>query len=365
MHYPQPYLQPIDAAIYKQQPADFEVTENLSIEHTGQGEHLWLHLTKTGINTAHLAKLLAMWADVPMRDVGYSGKKDRHAITHQWFSIRLPKQQLPQVDLMAFIQPHLRDDECVTLNQQHWHHRKLATGTHKSNQFDIILRHVCGNRPAIDETLHQLKQTGVPNYFGEQRFGHDDNNIAKAQRFFEKIIQKDSYRPNKRFAEQDGLMISVARSVLFNKMLAKRVELGNWNHAICGDIFNLNGTGSIFEAMIDDDIRHRLHTGDIHLTAPLYGVGDGRHTADVQQMYQAIIDDECHQVFKAGLDIIGTKIAQRPLRLMVSDLSWQWLDEQTLQLSFCLPKGGFATVVLAALVKQFTLLHAQDTQTTP
>ena len=85
---PQPSLQPIRQATYKANTTDFIVNELLPLDFTGEGEHLWLHIEKSGMNTAYLAKILSEWADIPLRDVGYSGLKDRHALTTQWFSLR-------------------------------------------------------------------------------------------------------------------------------------------------------------------------------------------------------------------------------------------------------------------------------------
>lgn len=77
---PQPMTPPIEQATYKAQVADFVVNERLQLDFTNEGEHLWLHIEKSGINTAYLAKLLSEWADIPLRDVGYSGLKDRQEI---------------------------------------------------------------------------------------------------------------------------------------------------------------------------------------------------------------------------------------------------------------------------------------------
>ena len=76
---PQPLQPPVQQATYKANATDFIVSELLPLEFTGEGEHLWLHIQKLGMNTAYLAKLLSEWAEIPLRDVGYSGLKDRHA----------------------------------------------------------------------------------------------------------------------------------------------------------------------------------------------------------------------------------------------------------------------------------------------
>ncbi|MPX34326.1 tRNA pseudouridine(13) synthase TruD, partial [Moraxella catarrhalis] len=155
------------------------------------------------------------------------------------------------------------------LNHLIWHSRKLNRGTHKYNHFAIRLRHLNGDINTIDETLERIKSGGVPNYFGEQRFGIDGKNLDKAHSFFESQLMSDQpYRPHKKFAEKDGLLISAARSALFNAMLGKRVADGTWNQALLGDVFNLEGTGSIFQNMPTDDVKTRIKQCDIHPTAP-------------------------------------------------------------------------------------------------
>ena len=94
----------------------------MPLDFTGEGEHLWLHIEKSGMNTAYLAKLLSEWADIPLRDVGYSGLKDRHALTTQWFSLRIPKKQLPPTE---FAPVDISESETVTILAQHWHNKKL------------------------------------------------------------------------------------------------------------------------------------------------------------------------------------------------------------------------------------------------
>ena len=127
---PQPTQQPLRQATYKAYATDFVVNEILPLDFTGEGEHLWLHIEKLGMNTAYLAKLLSEWAEIPPRDVGYSGLKDRHALTTQWFSLRLPKKQLPESE---FAPVDIGANESLTILAQQWHNKKLNRGTHRAN----------------------------------------------------------------------------------------------------------------------------------------------------------------------------------------------------------------------------------------
>lgn len=344
-----PFAPAIISADFKTYPTDFIVKELMTVDFSGQGEHLWVHVCKVGMNTAFVAKLLADWAGILMRDVGYSGLKDRHAQTYQWFSLRLPKRGLPALELDEFVKNHLKEGESLTLIAHHWHDKKLHRGTHKANAFTITLRQVAGEISAINAQLARIKQAGVPNYFGEQRFGRDGDNINQAKAFFEKILSSTKpYKPFKKDMDKHSLYVSSARSMLFNALLSERVRLGCWDKAVTGDVFNLDGTGSIFCADIDDEIIRRVSEQDIHPAAPLFGVGEPKNTDESLLIYQAVLAQDEFELIKNGLLKVGVKLAQRPLRLRVHGLNWQWHDD-SLTLDFELPTGSFATSVLFAL----------------
>ncbi|OOR89888.1 hypothetical protein B0181_05605 [Moraxella caviae] len=368
---PQPTPAVISHAVIKSTPQDFLVTENFEFTPTNQGEHLWLYVQKTGLNTQYVAKLLAAWANIPVRDVGFSGLKDRHAITRQWFSLRIPTGALPECNFVDFLNNknsenpdsgttnRLNDGESLQVLRQCWHNKKLGRGSHRSNRFGITLRCIQHNysndasaKSIIDGRLHRLKNTGVPNYFGEQRFGNDGANIAKAEQFFAKLIAIDKpYKPHKKDRERHALYISAARSALFNAMLGERVRLGVWDKAMAGDVFNLNGTGSLFTDPSADlaELNARIESNDIHPTAVLFGTGESLASQDCAQLENSIISQECFATLTKGLLKVGVKSARRPTRLLLQDLTWQWQDDSTLFMEFTLPKGSFATVVIDAI----------------
>ena len=368
---PQPITAPILQATYKAHAADFVVNEILQNTFTGEGEHLWLHIQKMGMNTAYLAKLLAEWADISLRDVGYSGLKDRHALTTQWFSLRIPKKQLPPT---VFAPLNLGNDESVQILAQHWHHKKLGRGAHQANQFIITLRDIqlagvsVNSEPLsvakqkVTQHLEYMSQMGVPNYFGPQRFGHNGNNIKEALRLFAEP-QKDSVKSkpkNKRKRapkEQHTMALSAARSLIFNEILAARVRDGSWNTGMAGEVFNLNGSGSIFEIeQMDDELRARVSEGDIHPTAALWGTGNDKVSGAAATLEHDVVQQNAILTqLAAGLIHRDIKAQRRALRLPIEILTWEWQDEQTLILSFNLPTGSFATSVLSALVQQLHL----------
>lgn len=367
---PQPMTPPIKQALYKAKPEDFVVNERLEVDFTGEGEHLWLHIKKSGINTAYLAKLLSEWADIPLRDVGYSGLKDRLALTTQWFSLRLPKKQKPDSD---FAPVDIKEHETVKIIAEHWHNKKLNRGTHNANQFVITLRDIefakdqtLGDKSSVEQHLQTISKTGVPNYFGPQRFGFGGNNIREALNLFARPLKSTSSakKKNKRKSavrEQNSMELSAARSLIFNQILAARVQDGSWNTGLNGEVFNLNGSGSIFASEhMDETLQARLASGDIHPTAVMWGAGNDKVAGDAAELESTVVQqDALLAALATGLEQREVKAQRRALRLPVEDLSWRWADEQdgeqTLVLSFKLTTGSFATSVLASVVEHLTV----------
>ena len=367
---PQPMKPPIKQALYKAKPEDFVVNERLEVDFTGEGEHLWLHIKKSGINTAYLAKLLSEWANIPLRDVGYSGLKDRQALTTQWFSLRLPKKQKPDSD---FAPVDIKEHETVKIIAEHWHNKKLNRGTHNANQFVITLRDIefakdqtLGDKSSVEQHLQTISKTGVPNYFGPQRFGFGGNNIREALNLFARPLKSTSSakKKNKRKSavrEQNSMELSAARSLIFNQILAARVQDGSWNTGLNGEVFNLNGSGSIFASEhMDETLQARLASGDIHPTAVMWGAGNDKVAGDAAELENTVVQqDALLAALATGLEQREVKAQRRALRLPVEDLSWQWADEQdgeqTLVLSFTLTTGSFATSVLASVVEHLTV----------
>ena len=358
---PQPALPPLQRATYKTSATDFVVNEILPLEFTGEGEHLWLHIEKLGMNTAYLAKLLSEWADIPLRDVGYSGLKDRQALTTQWFSLRIPLRQLPDSE---FAPIDIGDNESVTILAQHWHNKKLNRGTHRANQFIITLRDIeleSDDKSSVEQHLANIGTTGVPNYFGPQRFGWNGNNIREALALFARPAPENRPQPKKSKRkraprEQNSMELSAARSLIFNEILAARVRDGSWNTGLAGEVFNLDGSGSIFGSeAIDDALRTRVASGDIHPTAVLWGMGNDKVSGQAAQLEKNVVNNSALLTQLAtGLEQRDIKAQRRALRLPIEDMSWKWSDEQTLVLSFTLTTGSFATSVLASLVQQLS-----------
>lgn len=314
-------------------PEDFFVEELPAFAPSGEGEHLLLTIEKRGLNTAFVAKELAKWANIAEMGVSYAGLKDRNAVTRQWFSVHLPKKIAP--DFAALQVDGLRVVEHT------WHNRKLPRGALAGNRFVIVLRDVVGKRDAIEARLKEIAARGIPNWFGEQRFGHGGGNIAKALAMFEgKRVKRD----------ERSIYLSAARSELFNRVLAARVEANNWDTPLEGETWMLDGSRSVFgPEAFNDELARRLREFDIHPSGPLWGAGELRSTDAARRVELEALDDDVARRIRAGLEAAELKQERRALRLKVAGLQWQWLDETSLQLSFALPPGAYATALLHEL----------------
>lgn len=327
----------------KADATDFLVDELLPVEPAGQGEHLWLRIEKRELNSEEVAKRLARVAGIPLRAVGYAGLKDRFAVTRQWFSLHLPGRADP--DLAALI-----DDRLHILCSDR-HTRKLQRGAHAKNGFRIRLTDWQGDSALMDERLQQIRQNGVPNYFGPQRFGFAGGNLVQAQQ-----AASANIRPKQR--DHRSRLFSTARSYLFNQVLSARIEDGVWNKALPGDLLAFTSSRSFFLAGEADCSDERLALLDLHPTGPLMGINDQQELAGYAQALEARIAKQFSSLTQ-WLSDSGVQAARRILRLPVEGLSWHYDEIQTLELSFNLPAGCFATAVVRELVD---LTPASDTE---
>ena len=336
---PRAHGAPVLSARMRVAPEDFDVTEIDGFEASGVGEHLLLTIGKRGMNTAFVARLLAEWAGVDERAVGYAGLKDRHAVTRQRFSEQLPGREAPDIAGLE------RDDPAtgqrLRVLDSARHARKLPRGALAGNRFVLVLRKVEGDAAAIEARLQAMALRGVPNYFGQQRFGHGGGNVDKARRMFEGLrVRRD----------ERALLLSAARSVLFNRVLAARVADGSWERGLDGEAWMLDGSRSVFgPEPWSDALAARLAAFDIHPTAPLWGRGEPRSESDAQALELAALADNDSLALRAGLEAAGLKQERRATRLRPDGLAWRWVDATALELSFALPPGSYATAVLAEL----------------
>ena len=291
---------PLLHGVIKSAPEDFYVEELMDLELSGSGEHLYLFIEKIGQNTEFVAKQLARFFKVREMDVGFSGLKDRWAVTRQWFSIYVRNQTFENLTLDEI--------EGVRLISVGRHSRKLRRGEHRGNAFRICVRGLsvdASEKETVDQTLCELKERGFPNYFGVQRFGRDAQNLERAGQWFRGEIKASR--------SQRSFYLSAVRSYLFNTLLSEKVEQGEW----------LEGEGPLY--------------GD-----PVEGLSP--------------LNDEENTFFErfpelvAGLHKNRMTLARRPYRMRAENLEWE-VNGDSLTLSFALGTGAFATSLLAEFIE--------------
>jgi len=302
-HWPRAWGPPAVSGRMRVQPEDFIVSESLPFELSGAGEHLYLKLRKTGQNTRWVARQLAAAAGLKPLAVGFAGLKDRHAVTEQWFSLYLPGRP----------DPALPDMPGVEILAAMRHTGKLRTGAVAGNHFRLTLRDLRGDISGLPARLEQIREQGLPNYFGSQRFGHDAANL-------DLLSQPGAWR--QREARSFGL--SALRSALFNGYLASRIDDGSWTRRLSGEV---------------------VARGDERLPASglLWGVGPNHN----EQL--ALARDEAwfgaFPATTALLEAAEVRMMRRALGVRPADLTWR-SQADTLVLEFSLPKGAYATSLL-------------------
>lgn len=331
-----PYAKADISAHIKCYPEDFRVSENLGFELSGSGEHLFLYVQKTGLTTPELIQILSKHAGILPRNVGYSGLKDKQAVTRQWISLHLPGVKQP---------PELADTQNYQIIKSQWHDKKLRVGVHQSNQFDITLRNISGRPDSLQQKLVNIEKHGFANYFGSQRFGRQQDNVAQALRVL------NNRHKNKRLGRnKKSLYLSALRSEIFNQILSRRIQLGLWNSPAEGDMYMLAGSQSMFNAAIDDEIKRRYATFDIHSALSLYGCGDSKLSGQALEIEDEVIAS--HPEVRDTLIKQEIKRSYRSHRAIPQHLNVAYQpQENIIRLQVGLEKGVYLTSLLNHFVE--------------
>lgn len=324
----------------KQEPGDFEVEEIPAYVPIGSGEHLFLWIEKTGITTEQLTKHLIHTLRVPNRDIGVAALKDRHAVTRQFISVpakfadRLPEVETDQVRVLS-----------ATLHQN-----KLRTGHLRGNRFSILLRNVQPNAAeSAGAIASRLQQLGVPNYFGEQRFGRDGETAELGFALLKgEQVPEDIHPSRRRFLVR--LALSAAQSVLFNQLLAARLRAGELHRVILGDVLQVIASGGVFVCEDVEADQRRFENREIVPAGPLFGPKMKMAAADIAEREAQVLKD--HHLspddFRRYHEL--TSGARRPYLIFPTDLEVA-SEADGLRFRFSLPSGSYATVLLREFQK--------------
>jgi tRNA pseudouridine13 synthase len=335
------YGKPVSSGLLRSQKSDFKVFERIPFLPCGEGEHLFIHIRKTGANTAFVAKQLAQYFSVKESLVSYAGLKDRFAVTEQWFGVHVPGKQVYDLSDLNI--------EGVEVLSSKRHNKKLRIGSLDGNRFEITLRNVS----QIDELVrrwHVVSSYGVPNYFGEQRFGINGGNIEKAHGLFSGAKVNDK--------KKRGMYLSTARSLIFNNVISQRIEKESFDILMNGDVLMLANTQSVFLAStIDKSLEERHLSHDVDITAPMWGAGELMTTTDALAFEQSVVAQQ--QAFCEGLPRFGLKQERRRIRLVMKEPKLE-VDNDTVTLSFFLPAGAYATTIMRELIDYTDMTERVD-----
>jgi tRNA pseudouridine13 synthase len=336
-------------------PDHFIVEEIPLYDASGEGQHLYVNLTKEELTTREVQQKLADLFSLPNREVSFAGMKDKHARTTQTFSLNVGHvtEEFVQ-EAYARIQEHLP----VNIHWAKLHRNKLKKGHLLGNRFTIVITDL--NQPEEEVLLQaqaiadRLRSRGLPNYYGPQRLGQHGANIRRGlDLLFRRKDIRDRWLRN--------LLQASVQSYLCNRYLARRLDEGTFDSLLLGDIAKKYDTGGLFEVTDVEAEQPRYERQEISFTAPIYGPKMWQATGPAGVLEDEILADSgltIEQLGKAHLS--GTR---RMGRLILTDLS---IDSaaQGLAVSFSLPKGAFATTVLREIMKvddnALSLLPADD-----
>jgi len=337
--------------VFNPSPRDFTVEEIPLYAFSGEGEHLILKIRKKELTTWEMLDILSSHLGIKKREIGYAGLKDKHAMTIQYLSVMAVHEE----KLLSFSHPQIKILDRVR------HNNKIRVGHLKGNRFHLRFKKVLGvQKEMLDSVLDWIKVNGAPNYFGHQRFGMYGDNWQEG----EKILSGELKMRDRKKRE---FLVSAYQSYLFNNWLSRRIEicklLEDFSEAeterlldlpsgtlegskkqkpffkiLEGDLLMHYPHGRIFYAEKPLEESERLEIRDLSVTGLLPGkkvkLAEGKARAA-----EAGFDQEMRE---GG--------ARRYAWIFPTEIQGKYIPERAhYELAFFLPKGCYATTIVALL----------------
>lgn len=322
-------------------PDDFVVEEIPAYVPAGEGQHVFVWLEKRLLTTPQAISRICEALGLDTRQAGYAGMKDKHGVTRQWLSFEgegaLPSR-FAQLDL-----PGIHVGEVAR------HGNKLRTGHLRGNRFTVVLRgvaeHALGRAEAV---LARISESGLPNYFGPQRFGARGDNAEFALR----VLSGQAKPPRDKRLRR--LMASALQAQLFNETLARRLGQGSLHQLLDGDVLQRRDSGACFVSSDVTADQQRLELGEVALTGPICGPRMTRPRADSDALRW---EDQLLQSFDLQPERFAAwgrnaRGARRPLTVLLEGATVEATPDGALRLQFSLPAGSYASVLLREVAKQ-------------
>ncbi len=319
-------------------PEDFHVEERPLYLPCGEGEHLYVTITKRGLSTPDLVRRLSSSLGIKAQAVGVAGLKDARAVTTQMMSLQgIKPEQMTSLKM---------DDTILNLQVLGRHRNRLRTGHHAGNRFRLVIRNVADHAAeAVPVILQQLSTRGVPNYFGPQRQGKRGDNYEVGA-----ALLHDARRREKMNRAQRIWYLNAYQSFLFNRMLAKRIN--HIDRIFIGDWAMKSENGACFQVEDADQEQPRADRFEISPTGILFGSRVSWANGEPGRIEETVIAEAgtTKEVLISAAKACGFRGERRALRVPLAELEWSLIDD-TLTLSFNLPPGAYATSVLRELMK--------------
>jgi tRNA pseudouridine13 synthase len=344
-------LSHVNDFVFNPSPRDFIVEEIPLYDFAGEGEHAMALVRKKELTTWEMVKILSEHLGIKQREIGYAGLKDKHAMTMQYVSF--PARLEPRLS-------HFAHEQIKILSTTR-HTNKIRIGHLKGNRFSLRFKKVLGiQQTKIDSVLDWIEANGVPNYFGDQRFGVDGNNWELG-----KAIVEGRYRERNRRTRE--FLISAYQSYLFNGWLSRRIEMSrllesfseteteqvlglargtlagtksqlHFFKLLSGDVMMHYPFGRIFHAEDVADEAIKFHARDRSPTGLIPGKRAQRALGSARE-------------FESEYDVaIGEDGSRRYAWIFPDEILRKYLPEKAhFELSFTLPKGAYATNVVDLL----------------
>lgn len=319
----------------KHSPEDFEVEEIPAYEPCGQGEFLYMWVEKRAIGAEYFVRQIARRLEIPVGAVGTAGLKDRHAVTRQMVSVPGEVEaRLAQVD-----------GDGIRVLHVSRHGNKLKPGHLHGNRFRILIRDV---EPQSEERLpilvDRLRRQGFPNYYGPQRFGHDGETLRLGMA----LLRGEATGRQSPFLRK--LALSAAQSGLFNQYLARRLTDGFLRQVLLGDVMAKRPFGGLFVVTERDTEQTRFDADETVHTGPIFGKKTFRAAATAAEREALVLQET--RLSLASFTGFG-KLMQGTRRhnlVAVAELAAD-MEPEGVRLSFTLPAGSYATVLLREIMK--------------
>lgn len=325
------------AGRYKVEPEDFVVEEIPAYEPCGEGEHVWLWVEKRGMSTLDLVDAVGRALDYDPRGIGIAGLKDAQSVSRQWLSL---------ADVRDDEVRDLRGEGFVVLRHSR-HGNKLKLGHLSGNRFVLTLRGTAaGDLEKAQQNLAELVRRGVPNYFGEQRFGKRGANLGKGLAILRGQAKKAAYTMPRRLF---SLMISAVQSEVFNRVILERLQ--TLDTLLPGDLAFLHRNGACFPVVDAAAEQPRAASFELSPSGPMPGpkmTPPSGEALAIEQRVMAAMDLSIEPFAKLPFGLARGE--RRPLRVPITDAEARQ-TERGLQLQFALPRGSFATSVLRELLE--------------